>query len=89
MTINLQGEKNYKGLLDLDSDQNFAKGEKVVVFGYNDTHGNEWNTARKLENDDIEMCKKAHPSYSYAGLTHYLVGIKTVTRIFTQKMWVK
>ncbi len=73
-----------------DDGQSFKIGDKVVVFAYFDTNGNEWNKARHTESGDDEMVKKQYPSYSEtAGITHYLVGIKTVSRIFKTKIWVK
>ena len=89
LSVDLKGY-DWKSDFIPDSGQEFKVGENVIVFHYFDNNGNEWNNARHMEPGDDEMLKKSHPSYSdMAGVTHYLVGKKTVTRIFKTKIWVK
>lgn len=89
LTVNLKGfffDKEFY----LEDDQNFKIGDSVLVYNYHDTKTNGWSQAIPCEISDEEIEKIPTTSYSDgSGVIHYFAGKKTVTRLFTSKMWVK
>jgi len=91
-TVNLKGTQygeNGKDF-DLNSDQNFKPGDKVLLWHHFNNNGLEWTTAEHATIEEEEFANKSHPSQSdMSGHTWYCGGIATVTRVFKRKMWVK